>query len=123
MPTAKTAAGVARQAASQFKAGNNNNPGGLTKAEREARDAVRQALAEPDMRREGLAAYRRLLEADNPVIVKDFMDRLAGKVQDRLEVNDVTPNKDTTPPLTNDERRAYLKHLLTSELQAVPPVK
>lgn len=62
------------------------NPGGLTAIEREARDAVRQALS-GELREVGLAAYRRLLEADNPLIVKDFMDRVAGKVKERVELS------------------------------------
>ncbi len=66
--------------------GNKRNDGGLTALEREARDAVRQALSGP-LRAVGMAAYERLLMADNPVIVKDFMDRLAGKVKERVEVS------------------------------------
>lgn len=62
------------------------NPGGMTKEQREARDAIRTWLASPAMRAKGMAAYERCLDADNPVIVKDFMDRLAGKVKEQLEV-------------------------------------
>lgn len=62
------------------------NPGGLTALEREARDAIRQALS-GELREVGLRAYQRCLEADNPLIVKDFMDRVAGKVKERVEVS------------------------------------
>lgn len=64
------------------------NPGGLTAVEREARDAIRSALATTGMRKLGLAAYRRLLKAANPLITKDFMDRLAGKPKDRVQIED-----------------------------------
>lgn len=103
-------------AATQFKAGNRANPGGLTVEEREARDAMRKALAEPERRAKGLAAYDKLLDEGNPLIVKDFMDRTAGKVTDRIEVEDTTP-KDPTPPLTNDERRELLKLQLAAEVK------
>lgn len=70
------------------KGGPSTNPSGFTKAEHEARIAMRDALAEPNRRARGLAAYDRLLEADNPVIVKDFMDRLCGKVKEHVTVED-----------------------------------
>lgn len=71
------------------------NPGGLSALEREARDTLRQALSGPEMLTSGLAAYKRLLEADNPFITKDFMDRVAGKVKERVELSgdpDAPPN-------------------------------
>ncbi len=80
----------------QFKPGNKLGAGGLTAIEREARDAVRQALS-GDLREVGLAAYRRLLEADNPAIVVDFMNRLAGKVKERVSIEDEAGN--TISPL------------------------
>ncbi len=63
----------------RFKAGQSGNPGGLTKAERAARDALRKALSAPATLRLGIAAYKKLLLEANPLIVKDFMDRVAGK--------------------------------------------
>ena len=68
------------------------NPGGMTKEQREARDAIRTWLSSEEMREEGKAAYLRLLKADNPVIVKDFMDRLAGKVKEHVEVTGDGPS-------------------------------
>jgi hypothetical protein len=76
----------------QFKPGVSGNPGGLTALEREARDAIRQALAEPEMRQIGLSAYKHLLEEGNPLIVKDFVDRVAGKVKERVEVSGDSDN-------------------------------
>lgn len=63
------------------------NPGGITKEQRQARDALNRWLCEAPQVEKGKAAYVRLLEADNPVIVKDFMDRVAGKVKESLEVS------------------------------------
>ncbi len=92
---------VARNALGQVVAGSGAiNPGGLSKAEREARDAVRLLFATKGatgLHDEGIAAYRRCLQADNPAIVKDFMDRLAGPVKSRVEVSD-DPD---APPLFN----------------------
>lgn len=76
----------------RFAKGTSGNPGGLTTEERAARDAMRQALAEPGIRKKGLAAYKRLLDADNPLIVRDFMDRIAGKVKERVSVEDEEGN-------------------------------
>lgn len=75
----------------RIQKGETRNPGGMTAMEREARDVVRQALAGP-LRKKGLDAYERLLEADNPLIVKDFMDRLVGKVKERLSIEDEDGN-------------------------------
>ncbi len=111
----------------QFKKGTTNNPGGLTAEEREARDAVRKALAEPGMRATGLAAYRRLLEADNPVIVKDFMDRLAGKVKEHVELSGVDGEPLVPLEYTSEDMVAMLKARLErakqTALQDAPPVK
>lgn len=64
-----------------FPKGNKANPGGMTKDQREARDALRQ-FCSVDLMDIGKAAYRSLLETGNPVIVKDWMDRVAGKVKE-----------------------------------------
>lgn len=61
------------------------NPGGITKEQRQARDALNAWLIEPNQMEAGKEAYKRCLAADNPVIVKDFMDRVAGKVKEHIE--------------------------------------
>lgn len=76
----------------RIKPGETRNPGGMTLEARAARDAMLKALAEPSRAKRGLAAYDRLLEADNPLIVKDFMDRLAGKVKEHLALEDEDGN-------------------------------
>ncbi len=88
--TSKQVAEVERNNKGQVVKGT-PNPGGLTALEREARDAVRQALSGP-LRAVGLAAYERLLLADNPTIVSDFMNRLAGKVKERVSIEDEAGN-------------------------------
>lgn len=68
------------------------NPGGMTAEQRQARDALNKWLCDAPQVQKGKEAYVRLLEADNPVIVKDFMDRVAGKVKDVVEhQGDVVP--------------------------------
>lgn len=72
--------------------GGTPNPGGITKEQRAARDALNLWLcAEPQMEK-GRAAYLRCLEDGNPVIVKDYMDRVAGKVKDVVEHQGEGPN-------------------------------
>lgn len=102
-------------AATQFKPGNKANPGGLSEAEREARDAVRKALS-GDLREVGLAAYKRLLESDNPVIVKDFMDRVAGKVKEQVELSqDPSAPINAYAQVTVDELKAVARAQLEKE--------
>ena len=76
-----------RNAAGQLLPGQKSlNLGGLNADERAARDAVRAILMGEDMRELGVAAYKRLLQADNPLIVKDFFDRVVGKVKEHVEL-------------------------------------
>ena len=67
------------------------NPGGFTAEERKARDAIRLWLVS-DMLETGKAAYAACLADKNPVIVKDFMDRVAGKVKESVSVTDANGN-------------------------------
>ncbi len=111
--------------ATQFHKGQSGNPGGLTSDEREARDAVRQALA-GHLRAKGLAAYERLLDADNPLIVKDFMDRLAGKVKERVELSG-DPDSPLTTGLPSDMLTDFANWRVERRekelLQSAQPVK
>jgi hypothetical protein len=104
---------VARDALGRVKGGA-LNPGGLTKEARAARDLFNKDLANPARYRKFLVAYDEQLEAGNAVILKDYADRVGGKVKESIDFNDVTP-QDTTPPLSNDERRALLKAQLEAE--------
>ena len=74
------------------------NPGGLTKEQRAARDALNQWLCDEPQMKLGKESYRLLLMTGNPVIVKDFMDRIAGKVKESvaLDVSDNRPLRDVT---------------------------
>ncbi len=69
----------------QFKKGNSGNPGGLTEAERAARDLMRKALSDPDMVAAWKVAYTSQLVNENPIILKDFADRVGGKPKDTGE--------------------------------------
>lgn len=91
----------------RFGEGQKGNPGGLTADERAARDALRQALASDDMRELGLKAYRQLLQEGNPVIVKDFMDRVAGKAVERVQLEEPTE----VPPMSPEWALAVLAAL------------
>lgn len=78
--------GIQRDSKGRIVAGSGAiNGGGLTTEQRQARDALGKWLCEGPQIATGKAAYIRLLEADNPVIVKDFMDRVAGKVKEVVE--------------------------------------
>jgi hypothetical protein len=71
----------------QFQKGASGNPGGLTSEERQARDALRKWLAAETLE-EGKAAYRQALLDGNPAIIKDWADRLLGKVKERVALED-----------------------------------
>lgn len=82
---------VERNADGSVKSGT-PNPGGITKEQRQARDALNRWLCEEPQIEAGKTSYMKLLKGDektppNPVIVKDFMDRVAGKVKESLEVS------------------------------------
>ena len=62
------------------------NGGGLTEVQRAARDVLGMWLCEEPQIECGKESYLRLLREGNPVIVKDYMDRVAGKVKEHLEV-------------------------------------
>lgn len=72
------------------------NPGGLTVEEREARDILRKALAAPKFRDAWQDAYFAAIEERNPVILKDYADRVLGKAKEMVEVS----GPEGTPVLT-----------------------
>ncbi len=96
--------------------GASGNPGGLTAEERAARDAMRKWLSGRDMQERAKTAYSNLLDEGNPVIVKDAMERLAGKVREHLEVTgeDGAP---LLPPLTGAQLTAYIDELRAARLE------
>ena len=79
------------------------NAGGQTDVQRQARDALNLWLcAEPQLVK-GKEAYLRLLDEGNPVIVKDYMDRVAGKVKEHVEVSGDSARPMALSLLTRDE--------------------
>lgn len=62
------------------------NPGGISAEQRAAKDALNRWLCDTPQLEAGKEAYLRLLREGNPHIVKDFMDRVAGKVKEIHEV-------------------------------------
>lgn len=62
------------------------NPGGLTKDAKQAAEALNAWLRSDEVSTVGKGAYLDLLRDGNPVIAKDFMDRVAGKARDVVEV-------------------------------------
>jgi hypothetical protein len=90
-PQGKPLKAVERDDKGRIKSGS-ANPGGMTTEARAARDAMNLWLcAEPQIEA-GKSAYLELLVGDvdtppNPVIVKDFMDRVAGKVKEQVELS------------------------------------
>lgn len=89
-----------------FRAGQSGNPSGRSAEEVAAAKALNAALRADDMRVVGLKAYRELLEQRNPVIVKDFVDRVAGKAREIVEVSG--PEGSPLSGLTTEELRAYI---------------
>jgi hypothetical protein len=92
------------------------NPGGLTKEQREARDLMNAALFDEPTRKAWKAGYLQALAEANPIILKDYADRTLGKPTERILHGEDPENPfDTTPALTQDERRALLKVQLAAE--------
>ncbi len=89
----KTEPTVKRDAQGRVVAGSGAiNAGGQTTEQRQARDALNRWLCETPQLDAGKAAYLKLLNGTegvppNPVIVKDFMDRVAGKVKEQVELS------------------------------------
>lgn len=73
-----------------FKKGQSGNPGGRTAEEVAAAKAINSVLRGEDFQDAAKTAYLRLLREANPVIVKDYMDRVGGKAVDRVEVTTET---------------------------------
>jgi hypothetical protein len=63
------------------------NGGGLTKEQREARDALNRWLCAAPQVAKGKAAYLAALDSGNPVIIKDWMERVAGKPKEHIELS------------------------------------
>lgn len=63
------------------------NPGGFSAHERQARHVLRLWLAS-EMLEKGKAAYAKALDDGNPAIIKDWADRLMGKVKERVELSE-----------------------------------
>lgn len=63
------------------------NAGGLTSAQRQARDAMALWLCEEPQIEKGKEAYLRALSEGNAVIIKDWMDRILGKPKESVELS------------------------------------
>ncbi len=74
----------------KFAKGQSGNPGGMPKDARAAADALNAWLRSDAVADEGKEAYLALLEDRNPIITKDFMDRVAGKARDVVLLEDAT---------------------------------
>lgn len=70
-----------------FKPGQSGNAGGLTKRQRQVRDQLLTWLCSDGVTRVGKQAYLAALKAREPAIVKDFADRVMGKVKAHVELS------------------------------------
>lgn len=89
-----------------FKTGQSGNPGGRSTEEIAAAKALNAALRGEDFQKEAKDAYLQLLKDRNPVIVKDYFDRTAGKARDMVEVSG--PEGSPLSGLTADDLRAFI---------------
>ena len=107
-PTKTEPTGVQRDEKGRIVPGSGAiNAGGLTTEQRQARDALNKWLCEDNQVEAGKSAYLKLLGEGNPVIVRDFMDRVAGKVKETVEVQ----GEGAAPE--------WLKHLTSAAVLAI----
>lgn len=104
------------------------NPGGFTAEEREARDALRKWLSGDEMRTAGKDAYAKALREGNAAIIKDWADRMFGKVKEHLELSEdpdapLNPHTQVTIEELKAIARAQLEREKTESLQPALPVK
>jgi hypothetical protein len=79
--------GPRRDAKGRVVAGGGSlNPGGLSSEHREVAEKLSSALRKADFQKAWKVAYLALLKDANPVIVKDYADRLMGKAKELVEV-------------------------------------
>lgn len=90
--------------------GGTPNPGGLTKEQHAARNALNRWLCEEPQVETGKLAYLQALRDGNPVIIKDFMDRVGGKVKEQVELSG-----DSERPLAGLSAEAILAALRAKE--------
>jgi hypothetical protein len=83
----------------RFQKGKSANPGGMTAAQRKARDELREALAGDS--REVHDALMRLIKNDNPQAIVYAHQVLHGKEPDKLDARLSTDNP--AEPLTTEQ--------------------
>lgn len=93
------------------------NPSGVTKADKAARDLLRAALHSETYRDAWKKSYLRQLEEGNPLILKDYADRVGGKAVDRVEVTAV---ERPLAPMTSEELIALARSRLKAAAPALP---
>jgi hypothetical protein len=69
-----------------FQRGRSGNPSGRSTEEVAAAKALAAWLRSEEVSKAGKDAYLDLLKDRNPVIVKDYVDRVAGKAPERVEI-------------------------------------
>lgn len=85
------------------------NPGGKSSEDRAAADAIRNMLAAPTFLEAWREGYLNQLVAENPIILKDYADRVAGKAKERVELTG-KDGKDLNPltDISTEELRAWI---------------
>lgn len=107
---------VARNALGQVVKGSGAiNPGGFVEGERIARDLLRQALSAPEMLTAWKLGYLNQLIAENPIILKDFADRIGGKPKERIELSEDPDAPLSREMLSLEELKAVARAQLEKE--------
>lgn len=100
----------------RIKPGENRNPGGMTKEQRAARDLLNADLRSPEMHSAWKKSYLAALEDGNALILKDYADRIGGKVKESIELSE-DPDAPVNPlrALTVEELKAVARAQLEKE--------
>lgn len=106
----------------RIKPGENRNPGGMTKEQRAARDLLNADLRSPTMYAAWKLNYLAALTDGNALILKDYADRVGGKVKEHIELSE-----DPDAPVSNhsalslDDLKAVARFQLEKERALLTP--
>lgn len=102
------------------KGGLSPNPHGLSKAARATADKVRNLLSTEEFSETWRVAYLNQIKEENPLILKDYADRVLGKPKEYIQVSE-DPDAPLSPhyQLSLEELKAVARNQLCEEAKTI----